>query len=111
MRNTILAATAVVGLAASTLFAPGNARAENYPWCAVLSVGDAAYNCGFTTLEQCRATVSGVAASARSTGSPMSLSGRRQSACVVRVDVRRAGSGAGSRPVILRCAPKARLEG
>jgi hypothetical protein len=60
MRNTILAATAVVGLAASTLFAPGNARAENYPWCAVLSVGDAAYNCGFTTLEQCRATVSGV---------------------------------------------------
>ena len=60
MRNIILAATAVVGFAASTLFATSNARAENYPWCAVLNVGDAAYNCGFVTLEQCRVTVSGV---------------------------------------------------
>ena len=60
MRNIILAATAVAGLAASTMFTASIARAESYPWCAVLSVGDAAYNCGFTTLEQCRTTVSGV---------------------------------------------------
>ena len=60
MRNFILAATAMIGYTAAATVAPGSARAENYPWCAVLSVGDAAYNCGFTTLEQCRATVSGV---------------------------------------------------
>ncbi len=32
-----------------------------YPWCAVYS-GDAggATNCGFSTIEQCRATVSGI---------------------------------------------------
>jgi Protein of unknown function (DUF3551) len=60
MRNIILAATAVIGIAAATIIATSNARAENYPWCAVLSMGDAAYNCGFTTIEQCRATVSGV---------------------------------------------------
>jgi hypothetical protein len=60
MRNIILAATAVVGIAASTLFAPSNARAESYPWCAVLNMGDASSNCGFVTLEQCRLTVSGV---------------------------------------------------
>jgi hypothetical protein len=60
MRNIILAATAVIGIAALPLVSASNARAENYPWCAVLDVGDAAYNCGFTTLEQCRATVSGV---------------------------------------------------
>jgi len=60
MRNIILAATAVVGIAAATMFAPGNARAETYPWCAVLNTGDASYNCGFVTLEQCRATVSGI---------------------------------------------------
>jgi hypothetical protein len=60
MRNIILAATAVIGIAAAVIFAPGNARAENYPWCAVLNVGDASYNCGFTTIEQCRATASGL---------------------------------------------------
>jgi hypothetical protein len=31
-----------------------------YPWCAVLNMGDAAYNCGFVSIEQCRATVSGI---------------------------------------------------
>ncbi|HZT25593.1 MAG TPA: DUF3551 domain-containing protein [Pseudolabrys sp.] len=37
---------------------------EPYPWCAVYS-GDAggASNCGFTTIEQCRATVSGIGGS------------------------------------------------
>jgi hypothetical protein len=36
------------------------AQAQNYPWCAVLNMGDAAYNCGFVTHEQCMATVSGI---------------------------------------------------
>jgi hypothetical protein len=36
------------------------AQAQNYPWCAVYDVGDAAYNCGFVSREQCMATVSGI---------------------------------------------------
>ena len=60
MRKIILAATAVIGFAAVTIFAASNAHAESYPWCAVLNTGDASYNCGFVTVEQCRATVSGV---------------------------------------------------
>jgi len=60
MRKLIVGATVTVGLAASALFAPGNAQADPYKWCAVLNMGDATYNCGFVTLEQCRATVSGV---------------------------------------------------
>ena len=60
IRKTILATTAMVGIAAATLFATSNARADPYKWCAVLNMGDASYNCGFVTLEQCRATVSGV---------------------------------------------------
>jgi len=32
-----------------------------YPWCAQYSgAGDGGRNCGFSTLEQCRATVSGI---------------------------------------------------
>jgi hypothetical protein len=36
------------------------AEAQNYPWCAVLNMGDGAYNCGFVSREQCMATVSGI---------------------------------------------------
>jgi hypothetical protein len=36
------------------------AQAQNYPWCAVYDVGDAAYNCGFVSREQCMATVRGI---------------------------------------------------
>jgi hypothetical protein len=63
MRKMILATTVFVGLAAAALFAAGNAQADPYKWCAVLNMGDAAYNCGFNTIEQCRATVSGVGGS------------------------------------------------
>ena len=37
------------------------AEAQNYPWCAIYS-GDmgGATNCGFTTFQQCMATVSGM---------------------------------------------------
>ena len=58
MRNVILAAAAVV--ATSLMPATGHAQTSPYRWCAVLNMGDAAYNCGFTTIEQCRATVSGI---------------------------------------------------
>jgi hypothetical protein len=36
------------------------AQAQNYPWCAIYDVGDAAYNCGFVSREQCMATVRGI---------------------------------------------------
>jgi hypothetical protein len=37
-----------------------SAQAQNYPWCAVLNMGDAAYNCGFVSRQQCMASVSGI---------------------------------------------------
>jgi hypothetical protein len=65
MRRIVLAA-----LAAMTVPAPAPVRAydlpyDPYPWCAVYN-GEAggASNCGFLTIEQCRATVSGKAGSA-----------------------------------------------
>jgi hypothetical protein len=48
------AAVLVVAAAAST-----RAEAQNYPWCAYYGRGDGT-NCGFTTFEQCMATVSGI---------------------------------------------------
>jgi len=39
------------------------ARAQNYPWCAYYGGGEWGTNCGFTTYEQCRATVSGIGGS------------------------------------------------
>ncbi len=56
MRMPILALGVVAGVAGPA----GPAAAQNYPWCAVYDVGDAAYNCGFVTYEQCRASVSGI---------------------------------------------------
>ena len=51
----------VVPLLMTTFGFPAHGSAEiYYPWCAVLDMGDAAYNCGFVSIEQCRATVSGI---------------------------------------------------
>jgi hypothetical protein len=36
------------------------AEAQNYPWCAYGGRGGGGTNCGFTTFEQCLATVSGI---------------------------------------------------
>jgi hypothetical protein len=37
------------------------AEAQNYPWCAIYSVGAVGgTNCGFITFEQCMATASGL---------------------------------------------------
>ena len=56
MSKSIMLALAVVGLAQ---FAGGPAKAEvYYPWCAWYD--DYTYNCGFTTLGQCKATISGL---------------------------------------------------
>ena len=60
---------AVAVLAVSAVLVSSAAHAydlpyDPYPWCAVYS-GDAggASNCGFLTIEQCRATVSGIGGS------------------------------------------------
>ena len=44
------------------LLGSGASHADPYRWCAVYSGEDSgsARNCGFVTLEQCRATISGI---------------------------------------------------
>ena len=51
----VLVLAAFIAAAAST-----GAQAQNYPWCAVYNMGDAAYNCGFSTYQQCMVTISGM---------------------------------------------------
>ncbi len=56
--NSIL--FAVIVLAPLTAF-PRPAAAIEYPWCAQYGgMGDGGRNCGFSTLAQCMATVSGI---------------------------------------------------
>jgi hypothetical protein len=64
-----LATLTLATLALSAVLTASPARAydmpyDPYPWCAVYS-GDAggASNCGFLTIDQCRATVSGIGGS------------------------------------------------
>ena len=48
-------------LAAFALLEPTASHADPYKWCAQYSgLGGGGRNCGFVTLEQCRATVSGM---------------------------------------------------
>jgi hypothetical protein len=50
----------LLGLISFAAAVTPRAEAQSYPWCAVYNMGDAAYNCGFVTREQCMATVSGI---------------------------------------------------
>ncbi len=50
----------VLGVLAGVAVFSVGAKAQSYPWCAVLSMGDAAYNCGFVSREQCMASLSGI---------------------------------------------------
>jgi hypothetical protein len=36
------------------------AEAQNYPWCLIYGTDFGGKNCGFTTFQQCQATVSGI---------------------------------------------------
>jgi Protein of unknown function (DUF3551) len=53
---------ALAALAALDVLTPSVGQAEPYPWCAQYSGGrgGGGRNCGFATLEQCRATVFGI---------------------------------------------------
>jgi uncharacterized protein DUF3551 len=56
---------AIIGICASIAAFSPRAEAQNYPWCANYGspMGDGGTNCGFTTREQCLATVSGIGGS------------------------------------------------
>jgi hypothetical protein len=56
MRSALL----IMALVASSVAISSSAQAQNYPWCAVLNMGDAAYNCGFETVQQCMDSVRGI---------------------------------------------------
>jgi hypothetical protein len=45
-------------IAAAAVFA-STAKAQNYPWCARINMGDEAVNCGFDSFEQCMTSLSG----------------------------------------------------
>jgi len=52
-----------IGLATLTmamLLHAGSLHAQNYPWCAQYSGDVGGENCGFVTIQQCQATVSGI---------------------------------------------------
>ena len=54
-----------IGICAAMAAFGARAEAQNYPWCANYgsAMGDGGTNCGFTTREQCLATVSGIGGS------------------------------------------------
>jgi hypothetical protein len=62
MRRTLLIGAAIVTLSGITIAGTSVSRADPYRWCAQYSGGSAGggTNCGFVTLEQCMATVSGI---------------------------------------------------
>jgi Protein of unknown function (DUF3551) len=55
--RTLLFMLAIFAVAAG---AGTRAQAKNYPWCADYSGPAGGANCGFTTYEQCMATLSGI---------------------------------------------------
>ncbi len=62
MRKLCSVLFALAALAAPTVFTPSAGHADPYAWCAAYGGGPncGGRNCGFTTIEQCRATVSGI---------------------------------------------------
>jgi hypothetical protein len=60
MHRLILTTAALIALCTPLLITAAQAE-TNYPWCAYLGMHDGGgVNCGFTTLRQCEATISGV---------------------------------------------------
>jgi hypothetical protein len=56
----VLKALAPVAFVAAALAVDTANAAVNYPWCAHYMMQSGPNSCGFATLEQCRATVSGI---------------------------------------------------
>ena len=53
----------ILGIFTATLCVAQPAAAQNYPWCVYENFAGGATNCGFSTFQQCLATVSGVGGS------------------------------------------------
>ncbi len=62
MYKPLFSLAAAAGFATSLFFVVGTAAADPYKWCALYSAY-VAMNCGFVTIEQCRATISGAGGS------------------------------------------------
>ena len=62
MYKALFGLAVAVGLTTSCFFAVGVAAADPYKWCAQYSgsISGGATNCGFVTIDQCRATISGI---------------------------------------------------
>ena len=58
LRRFVAAIVTVVAFGIS--FGATGASADPYKWCAVYSMFGEVRNCGFVTIEQCRATISGI---------------------------------------------------
>ena len=58
MRKTLFGVTVIVVVTASMFCTVGAASADPYKWCAVDS-NSGGTDCGFVTIEQCRATITG----------------------------------------------------
>ncbi len=65
MGKALFGLTVAAGLAAWLFAAAGTANANPYKWCAFYSGGrdGGGTNCGFVTIEQCRATIAGIGGS------------------------------------------------
>ena len=50
----------ILGISIGILGIGTRTEAQNYPWCAMLNMGDQAVNCGFVSSEQCMAYVRGI---------------------------------------------------
>jgi hypothetical protein len=75
MMKAALTVFAVV-LAAASIGTP--AHAQNYPWCAFYTGPFSATNCGFSTYQQCLATISGVGGYCQPNTMYVPLSSRRR---------------------------------
>jgi len=60
--RTLIATALLAGLSLTAFVSPSAAGHEPYPWCAYYSGGrdGGGTTCGFVTLAQCRATISGI---------------------------------------------------
>jgi hypothetical protein len=54
----------ILGVFAAVVCIEKPAEAQNYPWCAYYNDNDGGFtNCGFSTIQQCQAAVTGVGGS------------------------------------------------
>ena len=60
MTKLISLLIAGISIATLTTFVDGSAKAAEYPWCAQYDGNGAGRNCGFTSFNQCMATVRGI---------------------------------------------------